>query len=928
MIYRRIVRLILLAILGLITTLAVPVLSAPQLPETAPDIARESGAKLLLQQGIEFYEAEQFSAAVAVWRQAATSFATEGDNLSLALVQSNLSLAYQHLGYSQEAEKAIAQSFDLLNHQHSATNSPAYLEVYAKALNTKGRWQWAKGQLEAALETWKQAAANYAQAGNIKGVISSLINQAKALQGLGVNSSGKATLDRVAQVLEQSSDSQLKTTGLNNLGKAYRQVGSLKQSQEFLEESLAVAERFSLTKAKAEALLELGNTEQAWRKRAMAIGKEEEAQEYYQTALNYYQQAATVSDLPILPLQAKLNQLSLLVETKNLSDILPLLPEIKSVIALLPPSRTTVYAQLNFARSLTYLRSREISCSVSTPSYLKIDTGTRDAPDAEKGILIHGGENFLIGTTSCLGSLPSALEGESLIEVPSWKEIAQIIATALQQAQSLQDYRAQSYALGQLGGLYELTGQLSEAQNLTQQALKSLIPSQELQSPDIRYLWEWQLGRLLKQQGDIPGAVVQYTRAINTLTSVRHDLITSNDVQFSFQENVEPIYRQLVDLLLQSEPKEKELNQAREVIEELQLAELEDYLRCSLLNNKAVKIDQIVNQTNTTAAVIYPIILDDRLEIILKLPQQPLKHYKTSLSQQEFNHTIVQLRENLQFIHTLKQVQSISQQLYNWLIQPIASELDKSNTQTLVFVLDGDLRNIPMALLYDGQQYLLEKYAIALTTGLELLDPKPLERQNLKVLTAGLTEARHGYSPLEYVDDELKQIESQVSGELLINQEFTSTELQAQIASQPFSVVHLATHGKFSSQPEETFVLAWDKPISMDEFNSILRSRGENLSEAIELLVLSACQTAAGDKRAALGLAGVAVRAGARSTIASLWNADDESTATLMSQFYQELLNNQITKAEALRLAQLHLLREGYQHPRFWAPYVLIGNWL
>ncbi len=944
--YCRIVQLILLALLGLMTSLSVPVLSAQQMPETAEIIALvqhsrnnqsvkkgqkayrtsflpscllfpsllpswegrgwvglgvgsascllaldsvgkqalNSNAPSLLQQGIKFYEAEQYSAAVEIWLQAAAVFATEEDNLNLALVQSNLSLAYQHLGYWQEAQKAIAKSFDLLNNQQNSANTQTYLEVYAKALNTKGRWQWTKGELEEALATWRQAAANYAQAGNQKGVISSLINQAKALQGLGVNSQAKKTLYQVAQMLETSSDSQLQAIGLRNLGKAYREVGSLQKSQEFLAASLAVAEKFALPKAKIAAELELGNTEQALAKLAIAIGNKKEAQEHYQTALSHYQQAATTSDSPILQLQAQLNQLSLLVEIGKSLDTAPLLPEIKNAIALLPPSRTTIYAQLNFARSLTRFRNeyltkcRGVTCYVSTP--------------------------------------------------PSWQEIAQILATAVQQSKSLQDYRAQSYALGQLGGLYELTGQLSEAQNLTQQALEALILSQELQSPDIRYLWEWQLGRLFKQQGDIQSALKHYTRAINTLTYVRHDLITINDMQFSFRENVEPIYRQLVDLLLQSEPKAEDLAQAREVIEELQLAELEDYLRCSLLNNKAITIDKLVNQSNATAAVIYPIILDGRLEIILKLPQQPLRHYQTSLSQQEFDHTIAQLRENLKLIHTLKQVQGLSQQLYNWLIQPIESTLKESKIQTLVFVLDGDLRNVPMSILYDGQQYLLEKYAVALTTGLELLDPKPLERKSLRVLTAGLTEARHGYSSLEYVDDELEQIESQVSGEFLINQEFTSKDLQAQIASQPFSVVHLATHGKFSSQPEETFVLAWDKPINIDELNSILRSRGDNLTEAIELLVLSACQTATGDKRAALGLAGVAVKAGARTTIASLWQADDQSTATVMSQFYQELLNHQITKAEALRRAQLYLLNEGYQHPRYWAPYVLIGNWL
>ncbi|NEP09562.1 MAG: CHAT domain-containing protein [Symploca sp. SIO2C1] len=793
--YRRIIQLILLALLGLITSLSVPVLSAQQIPETAEIIplvqhssnnqsvkksqkayrtsflpscllfpsleglgmvsascllaldsvgkqALNSNARSLLQQGINFYEAQQYSAAVEIWLQAAAVFATEEDNLSLALVQSNLSLAYQHLGYWQEAQKAIAKSLDLLKNQPNSANTQTYLEIYAKALNTKGRWQWTKGELEEALATWKQAAANYAQADNQKGVITSLINQAKALQGLGVNSQAKKTLYQVAQVLETSSDSQLQAIGLRNLGKAYREVGSLKKSQQFLAASLAVAEKFALPKAKISAWLELGNTEQALGKLAIAIGNQKEAQDYYQTALSHYQQAATTSDSPLLQLQAQLNQLSLFVETGKSLNTAPLLPEIKNAIAFLPPSRTTIYAQLNFARSLTCIRS------------------------LQDGMKRRQNNEGIFPSASCL--LPSASQGERLIEVPSWQEIAQILVTAVQQSKSLQDHRAQSYALGQLGSLYELTGQLSEAQKLTQQALKALILSQELQSPDIRYLWEWQLGRLFKQQGDTQSALEHYTKAIKTLTSVRYDLITINDMQFSFRENVEPIYRQLVDLLLQSEPKETELAQAREVIEELQLAELEDYLRCSLLNNKAITIDKLVNQSNATAAVIYPIILDGRLEIILKLPQQPLRHYQTSLSQQEFDHTIAQLRENLKLIHTLKQVQSLSQQLYNWLIQPIESTLNQSKIQTLVFVLDGDLRNVPMSILYDGQQYLLEKYSVALTTGLELLDPKPLERKSLRVLTAGLTEARHGYSSLEYVDDELEQIESQVSGELLI----------------------------------------------------------------------------------------------------------------------------------------------------------------
>ena len=253
--------------------------------------------------------------------------------------------------------------------------------------------------------------------------------------------------------------------------------------------------------------------------------------------------------------------------------------------------------------------------------------------------------------------------------------------------------------------------------------------------------------------------------------------------------------------------------------------------------------------------------------------------------------------------------------------------------KTLVFVLDGALRNIPMAVLYDDRQkqYLIEKYAIALTPGLQLLDPKPLQRE-LYALTAGVSERRQiagrEFAPLENVRLELKQIESEIPrSKELFNQTFTKENLQAQINSATYSVVHLATHGEISSDAEETFILTWKELLKVKDFDRLLRMDSQNQSKAIELLVLSACQTAVGDKRAALGLAGIAVRAGARSTLATLWSVDDRSTAEIMSRFYQELEKTTVTKAEALRRAQLALLAH-YELPYFWAPYILVGNWL
>ena len=202
------------------------------------------------------------------------------------------------------------------------------------------------------------------------------------------------------------------------------------------------------------------------------------------------------------------------------------------------------------------------------------------------------------------------------------------------------------------------------------------------------------------------------------------------------------------------------------------------------------------------------------------------------------------------------------------------------------FVLDGLLRNIPMAALHDGEGYLIEKYSIALTPGLQLLNPQPLAPEERTVLTAGLSQARAGFSALPNVIRELEEIGA---SRVLLNEEFTGDALQKELNQFPFPVIHIATHGQFSSQAEDTFILAYDRKINVKELDALLRNRQEEGGNPIELLVFSACETARGDDRAALGLAGVAVRAGARSTLATLWQVNDSSTAELMAKFYREL---------------------------------------
>ncbi|HBY76720.1 MAG TPA: hypothetical protein DEG47_06895, partial [Cyanobacteria bacterium UBA11148] len=351
-VYRRVLGLILLAVLTLITTLWVPALPAQQIEKTSEVLAQTSNAHLLLQQGIKLYEAEQFSEAIGVWQQGLEAFVAQGDSLNQALVLRYLSLAYQHLGQWQEAENAIAQSLQLLDNLKNTADTQTYLDVFAKALNTQGRLQWATGHLEDALLTWKKATVIYEKAGNQTGVIGSLINQAEALQALGLSSQAETELLHIEQILQQQSDPNIKVTGLQNLGKALRRVGNLRKSQEILQKSLETAQEFQLSNTLGSVLLELGNTERALGSRAIAIGKAEEEKKHTQAAIAFYQQAA---NSPTLQLQAQLNLLSLLVETGKWSEATKLQPIIQQLITSLPPSQTAIYAQLNFAQSLTKL---------------------------------------------------------------------------------------------------------------------------------------------------------------------------------------------------------------------------------------------------------------------------------------------------------------------------------------------------------------------------------------------------------------------------------------------------------------------------------------------------------------------------------------------------------------------------------------------
>lgn len=863
----------------LLVTPGYPAIATLQLSHSV--VQQRSATPTLLEQGRTLYTTGRFSEAATVWQRATQVYESQGDIWQQALSLNYLSLAYQELGQWEPAKRAIAQSLALLKPLQPLDQIG--LKTLAQTLNTQGRLQLAMGQPEAALSTWQQAAETYAQINDELGRLGSQINQAQALQTLGLYRRAQSLLEHVNQALQQQTDPALKAIGLRSLGAVLQTIGNLEQSRQILEQSLSLAQELHSPLETSLAWFTLANTLRAL--------PDPEA------ALSYYQQAAAIAPTAIVRIEAQLNQLSLLIEVERWEDIWALSQQIQSQLSTLPPGRRVIYAQVNLAESLIRL------------------LGNWGEAPAQQALQ----PNFPTDLTK--------------LKHGSWAiSLAQQLATAIQQARDLQDARAESYALGQLGKLYEQTQQWAEALELTQQALAL---AQAANADDIVYQWQWQVGRILRQHSELLGAsnthaeaIAAYTEAVKTLQTLRKDLLTINsEMQFSFKETIEPIYRELIALLLQDElPSQPNLKQVREVIEALQLAELENFFRTACLNAQPQQIDDL----DQTAAVLYPILLSDRLAVILSTPGQPLQYYATALPQAEVEETVDQMLQSLNPAFSDRERLRLSETLYGWLIRPAESLLVQQHIQTLVFVLDGVLKNIPMAALHDGQHYLVEKFSIALAPGLQLLSSRSLTQAQLQVLIGGLTEARQGFTSLPGVSTEIAQISAELASEIVLNQEFTAENLQTQVSKTAFPIIHLATHGQFSSKPEETFILTWNNRLSIQDFYTLLQARSQDEFQAIELLVLSACQTAAGDDRAVLGLAGFAVRLGARSTLATLWSVNDQSTALLMTKFYQNLTQQtNVSKAAALRQAQLTLLKNPlYEHPYYWAPFVLVGNWL
>lgn len=794
----------------------------------------------------------------------------------------------------------------------------------ADLLTQRGQKQLDIGQAEEAFETWQKATKIYQKLHYEDGIIGSLINQNLALQALGLhyracntllsalkldaNTSLCATtpqqpLESMEKLLTATINKQtlspVNLLGLHNLGEVLRRLGKLDESKKVLSEILSAAKWIPSIDTSG-ILLSLGSTSQDIYKQARNQYLEIEEPVFQKEfvnliqkqafdSLNIYQQLINSLNTPKeVQLQAQLHHLSLMLDFEQWLAV-----ESKLGNKKLASFRTIITQQIQPA---VYLLLKNHSTFSQLPASYSV----------------YAKLNF----SKSLNKIPDQQFRSLAIEYAE---------SALETAKSTNSQRLQSESLGTLGKL-----KLEQSQAYFEEALGL---AQSVNAWDLAYQWQQELGILYKDQGKYKEALQAYSAAIENVTLVRNNLLSTNtDLQFSFHEKVEPLYRDYMRLLLtDSNPNLSEIIQTNE---RLQIAELENYLQCRKLN--LATFNEIEN-LDTIPTIIHIIDLVDSVEVISQSPKQPLHHHsiESQLIRDHINNLVDTLQDkNLAYVGA-DVILDHSQALYNLLIAPI-KYLPTSGT--LVFTLDASLQSLPMGLLHDGKNYLIERYGITGTLGSRIQPPKLLKEKQLKAFIAGLSKispsfyapnAPKGLKVLPGVEVEIANVKKGItSSKVLLNEDFVSPMLDKELSTDDFSIIHLTTHAQFSSVPDRTMIFAWDKPITVSEFNDLLKEKTQSSQEGIELLVLSACQTAKGNKRSALGMAGVAVQAGARSTIATLWQVDADSSALLMKEFYQRLKDG-LTKVEALRLAQLQLISNPeYQHPSHWAAFLLIGGWL
>jgi CHAT domain-containing protein len=712
-----------------------------------------------------------------------------------------------------------------------------------------------------------------------------------------------ALLD-AASIFDRLGDVDKNQFSLFKLGEAYQAIGKNRKAAETFENLLAIAHRYGNLKYEVFAEAGIGS--------AMIFnGDVEKAEGHISRSVILAESGGDAESLA----HAKYNLGDLRIAQKKYDDAILAYGE-SVAQAVKTPDRLVAMKALSKSAFAMFLAGRYTD-SYSRYRLLVTDLISIENSHEKAFILTHIGKSL----TDLRDRIPDSHRQLTETAISSFTE-------ALKVARYINDERALTYVYGYWGRLHQMDRSYHDALKMTR---KAIFSAQLLDDHQSLLEFNWQAGRIFNALKLPNEAIRSYRAAVKQSEAITTDISSCGEsAALSFRKILRPMLMELVDTLLRKadstldvKEAQSDLLEARETAEVQKNSDMQDYFQDNCVNIGKDKTS--LEQISKDVAVIYSIALSDRIELLVSTARG-IKKYTINEPSSTLIGEVKKFRMTLEK-RTTREYLVYAKKMYDYLFRPYRDELKEQGITTVVFVPDSALRMIPLAALHDGEKFLVSEFAVVVSPGLRLADPQKMMRESMTMLTGAITESVHGFPSLPNVAMEVESIQKMFKGRVLKDGEFLISNIQRELDNIPYPIVHIASHGQFEGDVTKTFLLTYDGKLTMNMLERIISST-QYRKTPVELLTLSACQTAVGDERASLGLAGVALKAGARSALASLWFINDVASSVLVEKFYKRLQDASISKAKALQEAQLSLLADKrYQHPAYWAPFLLIGNW-
>ncbi|WP_044501132.1 tetratricopeptide repeat protein [Nostoc sp. PCC 7107] len=848
--------------------------------------------------------------------------------------QEALKLFDEVLAIRREIKDQVGESFTLLSigKVYSKIGQyPKALEAYQQALVLRRQIKAKAGEVDIlyriaeiydkigqypqALETYQQALAIAQEVGSNTVESDTLNGIGSAYRSIGEYAKALEFHNQALTIARKTNDKIEETESLNKIGLVYRHLGEYSKALEFYQQALSIAKKISNRFLEGDTLNNIGVVYDY-------LGQ-------YSQALNFYQQALTIFQ------QIRYRDLEG-ITLNNIGSIYQSLGKYSDALA--------VYQQALNLTQKSGSRANEASIISNIGLIYRIQNEYAKALDYyQQALAIQQEIGDNPGKIITLSNIAALFEKQQKLElaITFYKQSVNVTEDIRRSLRVLPGKLQKSY-IENVSRKYRRLADLLLSQNrpLEAQQVLDLLKLQEAdeylnkvgenqnQSFNLDLLSQEQ--KIVLQLETMQGKEIELGKQLVALRKAcQSQCAIAQQKRIVELEQLQQQFRREFNTFING-------TDIKSLVRQLNETAKEQNLRLSHLSKLRANLPK-------DAVLIYPLVLDDRLELILVSQYAPPVRRTSAVAKQELNQKIAEFRQDL--VRSTGNPKKVANQLYEWLIKPLESDLNQAQAKTIIYAPDARLRYIPLTALYDGKQWLVQRFAIYNITAASLDDLKTKRQTNLRTLAGAFSQGSYtfqvgaqtfSFDGLMYAGKEVDNIAQIIPKTTkLIDKEFSPTAIISQVNNH--NIVHLATHAAFlAGKPEESFIL-----FGNGERLTLRDIENWNLPN-VDLIVLSACETGVGNKlgngEEVLGFGYLMQLAGAKTTIASLWVVDDGGTQVLMTEFYAALQNPNISKSEAIRQAQLALITGNFQrlqkenlslnHPYYWASFILIGNGL